>query len=175
MEGARTMPTNDEASHPPATAEDLGFMRRAIDLMRKAGIVDRTGGPFGAVIVRDGQVLAASGNSVMRDNDPSAHAEVNAIRAACRGVGSPHLTGAVLYCSCEPCPMCYATAYWARIGRIFYAAQWSDYADLFDDLEINRDLPRPYSQRMVPLQQIGRAEAQAVWQEFRKLPDPARY
>ena len=169
------MTTNDEASYPPVTADDRAFMLQAIDLMRRAGIVDKTGGPFGAVIVRDGQVLAASGNSVMRDNDPSAHAEVNAIRAACRKVGSPHLTGAVLYSSCEPCPMCYATAYWARVGRIFYAAQWTDYADLFDDLEINRDLPRPYAQRTVPLQQIARAEAQAVWQEFRKLPDPARY
>ncbi|MGJ0510139.1 MAG: nucleoside deaminase [Methylocystis sp.] len=76
-----------------------------------------TGGPFGALVVLDGKVLGASGNSVMRDKDPSAHAEVNAIRMACRAVGSRNIPGAVLYSSCEPCPMCYSIAYWARIGR----------------------------------------------------------
>ena len=96
-----------------------------IEGMRQAGVVDKTGGPFGAVVVRDGEVLAVSGNSVLRDNDPSAHAEVNAIRMACKKVGAPNLRGATLFTSCECCPMCYATAYWARIGKIYYAAAWS--------------------------------------------------
>jgi guanine deaminase len=162
-------------SQQPVTDQDREFMRQAIQLMRQAGVVDKTGGPFGAVLVRDGQVLSATGNSVMRDHDPSAHAEVNAIRAACRKVGSPNIPGAVLYSSCEPCPMCYSTAYWARISKIYYAASWTDYADLFDDSNISQDMSKPYPRRKVALQQILRDEAQKVWQEFRKLPDRARY
>lgn len=104
------------------TEQDRAFMRQALELMRRAGVVDKTGGPFGAVVVLDGEILAVAGNSVLRDNDPSAHAEVNALRAACRKVGNPHLAGAVMYSSCEPCPMCFSTAYWARVARIFYAA-----------------------------------------------------
>ena len=150
-------------------------MRQAIGLMRQAGVVDRTGGPFGAVIVRDGQVLAASGNSVLRDSDPSAHAEVNAIRAACKKAGSPNIKGAVMYTSCECCPMCYATAYWARIDKIYYAAAWTDYADLFDDSNIATDMKRPYAERTVKLGQIMQADAQKVWLEYRNLPQKTRY
>jgi len=160
---------------PQATDQDRDYMRQAIQLMRQAGVVDKTGGPFGAVVVRDGKVLAASGNSVVRDNDPSAHAEVNAIRIACRAVGSPNIPGAVLYSSCEPCPMCYATAYWARVSKIFYAASWSDYADLFDDTNIGQDMAKPYPQRTVALQQIMQDDAQKVWQDFRKIPNRVRY
>jgi tRNA(Arg) A34 adenosine deaminase TadA len=123
-------PKSASKSIQQITDQDRDYMRQAVQLMRQAGVVDKTGGPFGAVVVRDGKVLAACGNSVMRDHDPSAHAEVNAIRMACRAVGSPNIPGAVLYSSCEPCPMCYSTAYWARISKIFYAASWSDYADL---------------------------------------------
>lgn len=157
------------------TEDDRAHMRQAIELMRKAGVVERTGGPFGCVIVRDGEVLAATGNSVLRDNDPSAHAEVNAIRAACRKVGAPHIRGATMFTSCEPCPMCYSTAYWARVGRIYYAAAWTDYADLFDDLNISDDMKRSYDQRTVPVQPLLREEAQKVWKEFRQMPDRAKY
>ena len=128
-----------------ADARDEAFLRLAIDRARRAGIVERTGGPFGAVIVRGGEVLADEGNSVTRDRDPTAHAEVNAIRAACRRVGSHELAGATLYASSECCPMCYAASRWARIGKIFYAAAWSDYADLFDDREIQADVARAAS------------------------------
>lgn len=86
--------------------QDRVYMKQAIALMRQAGVIEKTGGPFGAVIVRNGEVLAASGNSVLRDNDPSAHAEVNAIRIACKKIGAPNLKGSVLFSSCEPCPMC---------------------------------------------------------------------
>lgn len=158
-----------------ATEKDRDHMRHAIELMRKAGVVEKTGGPFGCVIVRDGQVLAATGNSVLRDNDPSAHAEVNAIRAACKKVNAPNLKGAVMYTSCEPCPMCYSTAYWARIGRIYYAAAWTDYADLFDDSNISMDMKKSYAERAVPVEPLLRDEAQKVWLEFRKMPDGAKY
>ena len=159
----------------PVTDEDRKHMREAIRLMRQAGVVDKTGGPFGAVIVRNGEVLAATGNSVLRDNDPSAHAEVNAIRAACKKVGAPNLKGATLYTSCEPCPMCYSTAYWARVERIYYAAAWSDYADLFDDSNISTDMKKPYAERQVPVSQLMPADAQAVWLEYRKMPEKTRY
>jgi tRNA(Arg) A34 adenosine deaminase TadA len=160
---------------PEASEEDLAHMREALKLMRQAGVIDQTGGPFGAVVVLGGKVLASAGNSVRRDHDPTAHAEVNSIREACRKVGNPHIEGAVLYSSCEPCPMCYATAYWARVGKIFYGASWDDYSDLFDDSNIQKDLAKPYPERQVAMQQILRSDAQKVWQEFRQLPDPARY
>ena len=157
------------------TSEDRTYMAMALKRMREAGVVDKTGGPFGVVIVLNGKILASAGNSVLRDNDPSVHAEVNAIREACRKVGSPHIDGAVLYSSCEPCPMCYATANWARVGKIFYAASWADYADLFDDSIIAEDISLPYEERQVALQQIMQPDALRVWAEFRRMPDRARY
>ncbi|WP_194270245.1 nucleoside deaminase [Candidatus Methylospira mobilis] len=157
------------------TDQDREYMRQAIRLMRQAGVTDKTGGPFGAVIVKDGQILAATGNSVLKDKDPSAHAEVNAIRQACRKIDSHDLSGAVLYSSCELCPMCYATAYWARISKVFFAAAWTDYDDLFDDLAESQDMAKLYSKRKLKPQQILQAEGQKVWDEFRKLPDGARY
>lgn len=167
--------TADVPSGTPATEQDRQYMRMAIDLMRKAGVVDKTGGPFGCVIVRDGEILAAAGNSVLKDNDPSAHAEVNAIRAACKKVGAPNIKGATMYTSCEPCPMCYSTAYWARVGKIYYAAAWTDYADLFDDSNISTDMKKPYDERAVPVAPLLREDAQKVWLEFRKMPDGAKY
>lgn len=157
------------------TDEDRQHMSQAIQLMRQAGVIDKTGGPFGAVVVRDGEVLAASGNSVLRDNDPSAHAEVNAMRMACKKVGAPNLKGATLFTSCEPCPMCYATAYWARIEKIYYAAAWTDYADLFDDSNINADMKKSYAKRTVRVEGLMRPEAQKVWLEYRNMPEKTRY
>ena len=158
-----------------ASDQDLALMREAIRLMRDAGVVTKTGGPFGAVIAKDGEVIAAAGNSVVRDLDPSAHAEVNAIRAACKKLGTWNLSGCVIYTSCECCPMCYATAYWAGIRTVFYAAAWSDYSDLFSDQKINEDMQNEKDQREIRLTQILQAEACEVWEEFRLLPDGARY
>ncbi len=157
------------------SARDEAFLRLAIARSRQAGIVERSGGPFGAVIVRGGEVLADEGNSVTRDRDPTAHAEVNAIRAACRRIGSHELAGATLYASSECCPMCYAAARWARIGKIFYAAAWSDYADLFDDRDIHADLVKPLPERRLAPERVLAGEAWEVWDEFRRLPDGARY
>ena len=158
-----------------ASDQDEAFMRRAIRVMRDAGVVYKTGGPFGAVIVKNGQVIAAAGNSVIQDKDPSAHAEVNAIRQACRTLDNWDLSGCVMYSSCECCPMCYSTAYWANIRQVFYAASWSDYEDLFSDRAINDDIRRPVPEKEIRMQQILQSEAQAVWAEFRQLPDGARY
>lgn len=145
-------------------------MRLAIRQMRRAGVVDKIGGPFGAVIARDGNVLAVAGNSVARDHDPSAHAEVNAIREACRRLGTVDLSGSVLYSSCECCPMCYATAYWARIGKIYYAAAWSDFDDLFADANIGRDMARPYPKRYSPRNKFSRAKHRQSGRNSEKSP-----
>ena len=158
-----------------ASDQDLALMREAIRLMRDAGVVTKTGGPFGAVVAKDGEVIAAAGNSVVRDLDPSAHAEVNAIRAACKKLGTWDLSGCVMYTSCECCPMCYATAYWAGIRTVFYAAAWSDYSDLFSDQQINEDMQNEQGKREIRLTQILQAEACEVWEEFRLLSDGARY
>ena len=166
---------NDTKAAAPVTDQDREFMTIALQHMRQAGVLEKTGGPFGAVVVHHGKVLSVAGNSVMRDKDPSAHAEVNALREACHKVGNPHIDGAVLYSSCEPCPMCYSIAFWARMSKILYAASWADYADLFDDANIAKDMSFPYEQRLVAMQQIMQPDAKKVWEEFRQLPDKARY
>ncbi len=150
-------------------------MRMGIDARRRAGVTGRTGGPFGAVIVLDGHVLAVCGNSVLRDNNPTAHAEINAIREACRDVGGPHLVDATLYTSCECCPMCYAAADWARIDRILYAASWRDYDGVFDDAAIHADMARDSPYRELAPGQFMQAEARRGLDEFRRLPGGARY
>ena len=130
------------------------FMIRAIELAAEnAGSV--TGGPFGAVIVKDGEIVAAQSNKVTVDIDPTAHAEVNAIREACKVLGTFDLSGCVLYSSCEPCPMCLSAAYWAHIDKIYYAADRYDAAKVgFDDEFIYKELSLPISARRLGLEQI---------------------
>ncbi|MBO7322717.1 MAG: nucleoside deaminase [Bacteroidales bacterium] len=130
------------------------FMSRAIELAAEnAGSV--TGGPFGAVIVKDGEIVAAQSNKVTIDIDPTAHAEVNAIREACKVLGTFDLSGCVLYSSCEPCPMCLSAAYWAHIDKIYYAADRYDAAKVgFDDEFIYKELSLPISARRLGLEQI---------------------
>lgn len=129
-------------------------MSRAIELAAEnAGSV--TGGPFGAVIVKDGEIVAAQSNKVTVDIDPTAHAEVNAIREACKVLGTFDLSGCVLYSSCEPCPMCLSAAYWAHIDKIYYAADRYDAAKVgFDDEFIYKELSLPISARRLGLEQI---------------------
>lgn len=150
-------------------------MLKAIDKMRQAGVVDKTGGPFGCVIFLNGEIIAAEGNRVMADHDPTAHAEVVAIREACKKIGSHDLSGAILYTSCMCCPMCYSASYWARVSKVYYAAECDDYADIFDDSVIYKDLELPFHDRALKPEELCRAEANAVWAEFRALPDGARY
>jgi len=122
------------------------FLHRAIALAT-ANVVSMAGGPFGAVIVRDGRIVGEGANSVTATNDPTAHAEVNAIRAAAKALGSFTLAGCDLYASCEPCPMCLAAAYWARVDAVYYGASAGDAARagfddafLYDELRKDRDL-----------------------------------
>ncbi len=114
------------------------------------------GGPFGAVIVKDGQVLAEASNQVTSSCDPTAHAEVAAIRLACERLGDHQLTGCTLYSSCEPCPMCLGAIYWARLDAVYFAATREQAAAAgFDDSLIYREVAQPLSQRQIPFQHLA--------------------
>ncbi|MBS4168952.1 nucleoside deaminase [Parachlamydia sp. AcF125] len=153
------------------------FMKRAIALSRKASLEEKTGGVFGAVIVKDGQIIAEGYNQVIKHNDPTWHAEMHAIREACKKLGSPHLQGCVLYTSAECCPMCLAAAYWAHLDHIYYAStiydalQYGNFADVDFLKEIKKDPP----ERKIKFTEIMRSEAVEVWKEFSKMPDKAFY
>lgn len=159
------------------TEDDKRFMRRAIELSEKTSMVDSAGGVFGTVIVRDGRIIGEGANRVVAENDPTWHGEIQAIREACKKVGSFKLTGATLYTSAEPCPMCAAAAYWAGIERIFYAATCEDaleYGD-FDDTMIYAELKKPATDRSIPARQILRDEAVEVWKKYKAKPDKVHY
>jgi len=135
------------------------FMRTAIELSVQ-NVSECIGGPFGAVIVKDGKVVAKSANKVTSTNDPTAHAEVSAIRLACTTLNTYDLSGCVIYTSCEPCPMCLGAIYWSRIETIYYANTKADAAHVgFDDKFIYEELDKPMEQRTLPIVQMLRDEA----------------
>jgi len=135
------------------------FMRIAIELSEQ-NVNESTGGPFGAVIVKDGVIVASSANKVVQQNDPTAHAEVSAIRLACQKLGTHNLEGCVIYTSCEPCPMCLGAIYWAHISTIYYGNTKADAANIgFDDHFIYLELERPMHQRKLQIVQLLRNEA----------------
>lgn len=153
------------------------FMRKAIELSRRASIVEKTGGVFGAVIVKDGKIIAEGYNQVRKQNDPLWHAEMQAIREACKKLGTPHLEGCVLYTSAECCPMCLATAYWAHLDHIYYGATTEDalkYGE-FADIDILDEIRKEPEQRRIRFSQHMHPEAVEIWKEFSKMPDRARY
>lgn len=131
------------------------FMRRAIRLACDS--VETHGGPFGAVIVRDGEIVAEAMNRVIPSNDPTAHAEIGAIRAACAALDRVDLRGCTIYTSCEPCPMCLGALHWARVDRIIYAASQQDAAAAgFDDAVLYAEVTRPHAERLTPIaQELG--------------------
>lgn len=138
-------------------------MRRAIALSLE-NASSHHGGPFGAVIVKDGAIIGEGCNRVTSSNDPTAHAEIVAIRAACAHIGAFQLTGATIYTSCEPCPMCFAAIYWARLAQIYYANTKVDAAAAhFDDQFIEQQLLKPIEARAIPMTQLLRDEAQAAF------------
>jgi len=151
------------------------FMREAIRLSRQK-MQAGAGGPFGAVVVRQGKIIARGWNRVTSANDPTAHAEVTAIRAACRKLGTFQLADCELYTSCEPCPMCLAAIYWARFRCVYYANSRRDAARIeFDDDFIYREVAQPVAQRKIPMTQLLRAEALTVFAEWAAKPDKIRY
>lgn len=146
-------------------------IRLSLENMRKG-----QGGPFGAVVVKDGRIVGRGWNKVTSKNDPTAHAEVEAIREACQNLGTFELTGAEIYTSCEPCPMCLAAIYWARLEKIFYANTRSDAGRIqFDDEFLYQEIPKEIAQRKIPMQQCLHAEALKVFQEWETKADKVRY
>lgn len=151
------------------------YMQRAIELA-SANASSAGGGPFGAVVVKDGKIVAEASNTVTVDNDPTAHAEVNAIRAACRNLGTFDLSGCELYTSCEPCPMCLAACYWAHISKIYYAADRKD-ADAagFGDDMIYREISMPLDGRSIPFVRIMEKEGLRPFLLWKENGSKVRY
>jgi tRNA(Arg) A34 adenosine deaminase TadA len=151
------------------------FMQRAIELALE-NVRSGRGGPFGAVVVRDGNILAEGANSVVSLNDPTAHAEVVAIREACRRLGSYQLAGCELYTTCEPCPMCLGAIYWSRPDRVYFAATRQDAAESgFDDDLIYRETALPPAGRRIPMESLMREAALVAFREWDRLPVKIRY
>lgn len=154
------------------TRED--FMREAIRLSVKN--VYEGGGPFGAVIVKREEIIACGVNRVVPENDPTSHAEINAIREACRKLGVFDLTGCEIYSSCEPCPMCLSAIYWAHLDRLFFANTKEDAKHIgFDDSMIYEEVSRPIMQRILPTETFLRDEALKAFDTWRKKPDKMTY
>jgi len=151
------------------------FMRRAIALSHEMMAANK-GGPFGAVVVKDGRIIAEGFNQVTSANDPTAHAEVTAIREACRKLGSFKLEGCEIYTSCEPCPMCLSAIFWARIERIYYANTREDAARIgFDDDELYHEVARPLDQRTIPNEQLLAEEGRVAFDAWDAKPDKILY
>ncbi len=150
-------------------------MRHAIALSRR-GMEGGAGGPFGAVVVKDGQVVAEGWNQVTSTNDPTAHAEVVAIRRACTALGRFDLRGAVLYTSCEPCPMCLAAAYWARVDAVVFGNTRDEAAAIgFDDQWLYDEVPKPIEARSLPMRRLLGAEALEAFAAWADKPDKIAY
>lgn len=151
------------------------FMREAIALS-KENVHTHNGGPFGAVIVKDSTIIGRGANKVTACNDPTAHAEVTAIRDACETLGDFSLKGCTIYSSCEPCPMCLSAIYWARIDRIYYANTQDDAADIdFDDAFLYKEVALPNEKRSLPIAQILRDEAYEVFEDWAAKDDKIAY
>lgn len=151
------------------------FMREAIRLSIEK-MEANEGGPFGAVVVKNGQIIGRGWNRVTSANDPTAHAEVMAIRDACKNLGTFELSGCELYASCEPCPMCLAAIYWARINKLYFAATRSDAANAgFDDELIYTQISKPWKTRRLPAEQSLAKEAQKAFDAWKAKKDRTAY
>ncbi|WP_319381165.1 deaminase [Thiomicrorhabdus sp.] len=157
------------------TEENRSLMRKAIALSKEkmeAGF----GGPFGAIITKDGKVIAEGYNQVTSSNDPTAHAEVTAIRNACQALGTFDLKGCEIYTSCEPCPMCLSAIYWARLDKIYYANSREDAAEIgFDDALLYDEIPKPIEQRSIPTERLLEDEAIEPFKDWQAKEDKVPY
>ena len=151
------------------------WMEKAISLALE-NVREGRGGPFGALVVKDGRMVGSGTNLVTATNDPTAHAELVAIREACRALGSFQLTGCEIYTTCEPCPMCMGAIYWARPARLYYAGTRGDAARIgFDDAYIYEQLRLPAGKRAIPMAQVLREKALAAFVEWERKRDRVMY
>lgn len=161
-EASKVMDNDDDQSE----SIHQHFMNIAIDHSIK-GMNNNDGGPFGCIIVKDGEIIGRGNNKVTSSNDPTAHAEIEAIRNACQNLGSFQLKGCIIYTSCEPCPMCLGAIYWARPNKVYFGCNKKDAAKIgFDDDFIYKELPLSFSKRSIPFEQINRdkaIEAFEIW------------
>jgi len=158
-----------------AKSQNNKFMAEAIRLS-KEGMLLNKGGPFGAVVVKDGVIVARGENRVTSTNDPTAHAEIVAIREACKKLKTFQLDGCELYTSCEPCPMCFGSIYWARPDKVYYANTKEDAAQIgFDDHFIYQELDKPINEREIPMEQIMRNEALVAFKEWTEKGNKVEY
>jgi len=154
--------------------DDLKYMQKAIKQAEKS--VRNGGGPFGAVIVKDGKVIAEGSNRVTLKNDPTAHAEVTVIRKACKKLETFDLSGCIIYSSCEPCPMCLSAIYWAHIDKIYYGCNKSDAKDIgFDDSFIYDQIDLKPEKRSIPAKEIFRDEALSAFKMWTEKDDKVEY
>ena len=150
------------------------FMLRAIELSKKS--IESGGGPFGAVIVKDNEIIGEGMNSVVCSKDPTAHAEVVAIRNACQSIVSHDLAGSVIFTSCEPCPMCLSAIWWSRIEKIYFGNTRMDATKIgFDDEMIYEELARPLAKRKLPIAQLLHDEAMMAFDDWKKYEGKCHY
>ncbi len=155
--------------------EHLKFMEEAVKAAL-GGIDNNEGGPFGCIIVKDGKIVGRGNNKVTSTNDPTAHAEVTAIRDACKNLDSFQLEDCIIYTSCEPCPMCLGAIYWARPKKVYYGCNQIDAANVgFDDEFIYKEIPLPYHERNIPFQQVGRDIALEPFEKWTQKNDKTAY
>jgi tRNA(Arg) A34 adenosine deaminase TadA len=151
------------------------FMQRALALALE-NVQSGCGGPFAALVVRNGEIIAEATNGVTSTNDPTAHAEMVAIRESCKKLGTFQLAGCEIYASCEPCPMCLGAIYWSRLHRVYFAATAADAANAgFDDSFIYQEISKPHAQRKIPMVQLMREEALNPFRAWEQKPDKISY
>lgn len=151
------------------------YMEEAVFTAIK-GMNNNEGGPFGCIIVKNGEIIGRGNNKVTSTNDPTAHAEVIAIRDACKNLDSFQLEGCEIYTSCEPCPMCLGAIYWARPDRVYYGSSQEDAASIgFDDAFIYKEIPLPYEERSIPFKQLARDIALKAFHEWSEKEDKTDY
>lgn len=156
------------------TTDDVMFLKMALETAREN--IDQGGGPFGAVVVRGNELISRSGNRVVPNNDPTAHAEVQAIRIASSALGTFDLSECTIYSSCEPCPMCLGAIYWSGIKRVIYSAdRHAAAAAGFSDEMIYRELALPYDERSIEIRQAIADEGDKVFEKWEEFPDKIRY
>jgi tRNA(Arg) A34 adenosine deaminase TadA len=151
------------------------FMSEAVKAALK-GMSNNEGGPFGCIVVKNGEIIGSGNNKVTSTNDPTAHAEVTAIRDACKNIDSFQLDGCIIYTSCEPCPMCLGAIYWARPDKVYYGSNQQDAANIgFDDEFIYKEIALPYEKRSIPFEQVGREIALEPFIKWSEKQDKIEY